>query len=547
MKYLDTKPQSLEETIVKLRAEKDMNGMRCKNCGDMFGKPTAESSCQYNAYNPMGENWVKKESYKEEVELDEKRGPDYQLYHKTFSGAMQHAYAVAKKRGYTVDKDDIDNKVAIGPKKPSSGKTNRYILGTDKKKDLHIQVANLDNKRYELNMYIESVKEVELDEIRMPYVVVDTANNNEVIGTTSDEMDAKLMIASAERPPISIKNKKTLKIVKSRKKQTIGLPLKEEVELDEVTNEKGDLNTAADDFEKAAGKQLMDKAKFLKIAALLRKGDTKAVAKIAKSSSPKSRLAIGDYMADNIGPKKASKLLGFRVESVELDEAKVECPECEGKGCDHCDDKGYHMKEGFIIESEDIDPQIKRLFRMGLVNKDEMQKALRAFKNPEKSMQNKELRAVMMKVLQKVLKTVENDPSLFQKMKGSLKNVSETIIDEKLDPVNKKEVKKDFDDRKDKDIDNDGDVDDSDEYLHKKRKAISKAMKKEERLQKINDRIKENKAKYDGRTREGKSFVERITNNRLKREEKKKGNENQEKKTMTDKPANNIKIHGSYK
>jgi len=24
---------------------------------------------------------------------------------------------------------------------------------------------------------------------------------------------------------------------------------------------------------------------------------------------------------------------------------KVECPKCEGKGCDHCDDNGYHMKE----------------------------------------------------------------------------------------------------------------------------------------------------------------------------------------------------------
>ena len=51
---------------------------------------------------------------------------------------------------------------------------------------------------------------------------------------------------------------------------------------------------------------------------------------------------------------------------------------------------------------------------------------------------------------------------------------------EKLDPVNKKAVKKDFDDRKDKDIDNDGDTDDSDKFLHKKRKAISKAMKKDE-------------------------------------------------------------------
>mgnify|MGYP003111588649 CR=1 FL=1 len=92
---------------------------------------------------------------REEVELDEARKSDYELYHKTFSGAMQHAYAHAKKKGYTVDPDEIDNKVATGPKKPSAGKTNRYILGTDKKQKLHVQVANLDNKRFELNMYIE--------------------------------------------------------------------------------------------------------------------------------------------------------------------------------------------------------------------------------------------------------------------------------------------------------------------------------------------------------------------------------------------------------
>ena len=49
--------------------------------------------------------------------------------------------------------------------------------------------------------------------------------------------------------------------------------------------------------------------------------------------------------------------------------------------------------------------------------------------------------------------------------------------DEALDPVNKDAVKKKFKDRRDKDIDNDGDVDSSDKYLHKRRKAISKAMK----------------------------------------------------------------------
>jgi len=84
----------------------------------------------------------------------QKSATGYELYHKTFSGAMQHAYKFAKSKGYTVQPSEIDSKVASGPRKPSSGKTNSYILDTDKKQRVHIQVANLDNKRYELNMYI---------------------------------------------------------------------------------------------------------------------------------------------------------------------------------------------------------------------------------------------------------------------------------------------------------------------------------------------------------------------------------------------------------
>ena len=53
--------------------------------------------------------------------------------------------------------------------------------------------------------------------------------------------------------------------------------------------------------------------------------------------------------------------------------------------------------------------------------------------------------------------------------------------DETLDPVNKDAVKKKFKDHKDKDIDNDGDVDSSDKYLPRE-KAISKAMKWQKRL-----------------------------------------------------------------
>jgi hypothetical protein len=52
-------------------------------------------------------------------------------------------------------------------------------------------------------------------------------------------------------------------------------------------------------------------------------------------------------------------------------------------------------------------------------------------------------------------------------------------VNEATDPVDKKELTKSFEKRKDKDIDNDGDTDSSDEYLHKRRKAISNAMKEE--------------------------------------------------------------------
>ena len=81
---------------------------------------------------------------------------DYPLYHKTYSGAMQASYAFAKKKGFEVDKSDIDKKVAMGPKKPSNGKTNSFTLKLVgvKNKRLAVQVTNLDNRRYELNCYI---------------------------------------------------------------------------------------------------------------------------------------------------------------------------------------------------------------------------------------------------------------------------------------------------------------------------------------------------------------------------------------------------------
>ena len=95
----------------------------------------------------------------EEVELNEAK---YDLYHKDFSSAMQHAYKMAKKiHGITISPDEISDKVATGPRKPSEGKTNKYRLEGDKG-GIQIQVYNKGgSKPFELNMYKE---EVELDE-----------------------------------------------------------------------------------------------------------------------------------------------------------------------------------------------------------------------------------------------------------------------------------------------------------------------------------------------------------------------------------------------
>ena len=101
------------------------------------------------------------------MQFEEISGTGYELYHRDFSGAMGHAYAHAKKKfGITVDSDEIDDKVAMGPRKPGNGKTNTYRLKGDKG-NIQVQVYNRGgSKPFELNMYKESV---ELDESKWEY------------------------------------------------------------------------------------------------------------------------------------------------------------------------------------------------------------------------------------------------------------------------------------------------------------------------------------------------------------------------------------------
>jgi hypothetical protein len=115
---------------------------------------------------PQGADFAaqrRKERLASNGRMDEAKS-DYEVYHKDYSGAVQAAIKQAEKRGFEVDMDDWHDKVATGPKKPSSGKTNSFSVklkkdGKESKKALHLQVYNMDNHKYELNMYIEEIEQ----------------------------------------------------------------------------------------------------------------------------------------------------------------------------------------------------------------------------------------------------------------------------------------------------------------------------------------------------------------------------------------------------
>jgi len=139
--------------------------------GKEYGKDEDEAKKNALSSGGAASNWETKlssndlKAIKEETELDE--APKYELYHKDFSTAMQHAYKMAKKlHGITVKPSEIDDKVASGPRKPSEGKTNSYRLEGDKGA-IQVQVYNKGgSKPYELNFYKEEVeKETILDRI----------------------------------------------------------------------------------------------------------------------------------------------------------------------------------------------------------------------------------------------------------------------------------------------------------------------------------------------------------------------------------------------
>ena len=106
----------------------------------------------------------------------------------------------------------------------------------------------------------------------------------------------------------------------------------------------------------------------------------------------------------------------------------------------------------------------------------------------------------------------------FETKPGSLADAAAKVVSEGLDKVNPVAVKKKFDDRKDKDIDNDGDTDSTDKYLHKRRAAISKAMKEdlgkedEPKVQKIIGKLKKASDAHAGQAKDLEKAVKEAVN-----------------------------------
>ncbi len=118
-----------------VKEEKDMSAMCCKNCGDEFGKPKSEG-CMYDAYNAEGKNWIKKESYSEEVEqIDELTAAELKLINQMY--------------------DKKGNLTPMGKKVMAHGKSNSKL--TPKNRD-----AN-NARRKEYNAYQKSKRNEAVD------------------------------------------------------------------------------------------------------------------------------------------------------------------------------------------------------------------------------------------------------------------------------------------------------------------------------------------------------------------------------------------------
>jgi len=218
---------------------------------------------------------IAKKKVEESVELDEAKENSYTVVHAKKGKVVVTAptsYAAAQKAAKQWKLKSTAGVDSYIMEDADVKKSEREALDEGKMKEFHDFMQKGKSPEFiakKMGLDLKTVKQlmdhldesVELDEaLKTTHVVIDTADGNKIVSSATNEKQAKSSIVSAERPPLSIKDKKTLKVVQLKKpvslnKDILGTTLKEEaVQLDEV---RGKLN--------AKGEIEMTKANFAKV------------------------------------------------------------------------------------------------------------------------------------------------------------------------------------------------------------------------------------------------------------------------------------------
>ena len=129
---------------------------------------------------------------------------------------------------------------------------------------------------------------------------------------------------------------------------------------------------------------------------------------------------------------------------------------------------------------EAVSPEQQAAIAINKKEKEEMKNegsvkdlAMKIDKVVAKMSKNSKLKPFAKKFASMAMNTMDIEKSLEKALPDSVSGAEMiSMLEKQLDPVDDKANDKKFKDRKDKDIDNDGDVDSSDEYLHNRRAKV---------------------------------------------------------------------------
>ena len=365
--------------------------------------------------------------------------------------------------------------------------------------------------------YPKLKEEVELDEMDMKYVLINM--QGKVQGYASDKRDAMDIARRTKSTMHKIKKKisdKTLdkmNALAKTPKELKDLGIIEETELDEMSYKPGSFK---DTRPQEKGAKAFDK--LIQSGGIDKKTFQKAKQLYVQASDPKSRMKLRDFIynmdtepleavMDLIGRNDPETFVRMypdadegerlssisfrhkqkRIKTEELDDEDIpKVKKIIGKLKKASDAHAGQAKDLQKAIDEKGKEMSEKLTDGNLSLKDTVLKMWKEAKNPAQQA------AIAIAKKEKEKKEEPDEGNLFgKKLKDARDKGEKTFTiagktydvekeEKKLAPVNPKAVKKKFADRKDKDIDNDGDVDDTDKFLHKRRKAISKAINKED-------------------------------------------------------------------